>query len=140
MKPDSLTRQELINLVAFYRDPSSQGRREQVARTLDGQLPGTDVLNLCQSDWPSDTIVDFCLGFDRAKRTLNRQELLELVRSIRSPGNITEAEDMLLLATFTHNCRHPAGTDLIYYPDEVFGEGIDDPTDEMIVDKALEES
>lgn len=137
MTQDESIRENLIILVDYYRDPSSQGRREPLAKRLEEQFPDTDILNLCESDLPSDTIVDFCLNFERTKRLLNREELLELVRSIRSPGNISEAEDMLLAATFIYNCRHPAGTDLIYYPDEVFGEGVDQATDEMIVDKAM---
>ncbi|VTR97555.1 bacteriocin immunity protein [Tuwongella immobilis] len=129
-------RQELIDLVDEYRDPSSRGRREPLAERLTGHLPGTDVLNLCQSDLPSETIVDFCLGFEGAKKVLDRAGMLELVKSIRSPQLTSEADDMLMLETFIFNCRHPAGTDLIYYPDEVFGEGVT-ATDEMIVDRAL---
>jgi len=137
MAQDSLSRQELIDLVDEFRDPSSLGRREALAGALREQLAGTDVLNLCESDLPSDTIVDFCLGFERTKRVLNRQELIELVKAIRCPEGTTEAEDMLMLETFVYNCRHSAGTDLIYYPDDVFGEGVE-VTAEMIVDKALE--
>jgi hypothetical protein len=137
MAQGKLNRQELIDLVDEFRDPSSLGRREPLAEKLKDQLPGPDVLNLCESDLPSDTIVDFCLGFERTKSVLDRQELVELVKAIRCPDETTEAEDMLLLETFVSNCRHPAGTDLIYYPDEVFGEGVE-VTAEMIVDKALE--
>lgn len=136
MTQDTPERQALIDLVDEYRDPSSRGRREPLAGRLAECLPGTDVLNLCQSDWPSDTIVDFCLGLEGAKRVLDRQGMLALVKKIRSPHLTSEVEDMLMLETFVLNCRHPAGTDLIYYPDDVFGEGTI-VTDDMIVDRAL---
>lgn len=137
MAQKKLSRQDLINLIDELREPSNIDRRNSLADKLRAQLPGTDVLNLCESDLPSETIVDFCLNYERTKRVLDRQELIELVKAIRHPEETTEAEDMLMLETFVHNCRHPAGSDLIYYPDDVFGEGAQ-VTDEMIVDKALE--
>lgn len=137
MTQNNFSREELISLVDSFRDPSSREIREFLAESLEHQLPNTDVLNLCKSDLPSTTIVDFCLAFEQTQRVLNRQELLNLVRAIRNPGYNTETEDMLLLATFEFNCRHPAGTDLIYYPRAVFGAGADLATDEMIVDKAM---
>jgi hypothetical protein len=136
MEQDKLSRNDLIALVNELRDPSSRGRRGPLVRRLEAQLPGTDVLNLCHSDLPSDTIVDLCLGMERTKRTLNREELLELVEALRSRRAVSETEELLMIETFAHNCRHPAGTDLVYYPDTVFGQGTE-VTAEMIVDKAL---
>ena len=130
------TRAELIDLVEEFRDPSSQGRRPPLARRLEEELPGTDVLNLCQSDLPSDTIVDLCVGFEQTKRILNQKQLLELVHAIISTQFDSEAEQMLMVETFLFNCRHPAGTDLIYYSENVFGKGVE-ATAEMIVEKAL---
>lgn len=132
-------RQGLIGLVDEYRDPSSRGRREPLGKRIVEYLPGTDVLNLCQSDLPSETIVDFCLGVEGTRRVLDRNGMLALVKAIRSPHLTSEAEDRLMLETFIFNCRHQAGTDLIYFPDEVFGEGAT-VTDEMIVDRALAEN
>lgn len=136
MTENKLTRQLLIDLIDTFRDPSSHGRREPLAEKLQEQLPSMDILNLCESDLPSDTIVDFCLDFEKTQRILTRQELIDVVKAISSPDLTSEVEDMLLLETFVYNCRHPAGTDLIYDPDTIFGEGVE-VTPEMIVDTAL---
>jgi hypothetical protein len=136
MTRETPERQKLIDLVDEYRDPSSRGRREPLAKRLTDYLAGTDVLNQCQSDLPSETVVDFCLGVEKARHALDRLGMLTLVKAIRSPQLTSEVDDMLMLETFVFNCRHPAGTDLIYYPDEVFGEGVT-VTDELIVDWAL---
>ena len=37
---------------------------------------------------------------------------------------------------FEHNCKHPAGGDLIFYPEEHFN-GRSNPTAEEIVEKAI---
>ena len=99
-------------------------------------LPGTDIGNLCHSDWPAEMIVDVCLGYKDAERELSREELLTLVRQIMDPGSVSEAENNLAVRTFEFNCKHPAKGDLIFYPDDYF-DGQSDPTAEEIVEKAM---
>jgi hypothetical protein len=136
MASNQLTRQELIALVDEIRDSSTDDGRFSMERQLEEHFPEADVLNLCESDLPSDTIIDFCLGFEQTKRLLNRQELLELVASILSGDSDSEADEMLMIETFLRNCRHPSGTDLIFYPETVFGDR-EDLTADMIVEKAF---
>jgi len=132
-KPNKL---QLVAMVDELRCSRDEVRRTTLAGFLTKKFPGVDVVNLCASDLPSDELVDFCLDFFKAVRTLTRDELIHVIEAIRKPEGTSEAEDMLLVEAFVRNCRHPAGTDLIFYPDEVFGEGIE-PTAEMIADKAM---
>jgi hypothetical protein len=70
---------------------------------------------------------------------MNREELVELVRRFTDPSAVrfaTEAESTLAVKTFQRNCRHPGGSDLIFYPEQHFN-GRRNPTAEEIVDKAL---
>lgn len=67
---------------------------------------------------------------------LGREELLALVRRIRSSelggDALDDAVELFLL-----NCRDPAGSDLIFWPDLAgFARGIE-PTDEEIVERAV---
>lgn len=100
-------------------------------------LPGTDVNNLCWSDYDTDTIVDICLGTQSAMQILSKQELTLLVRKLRSNDPTTfrtEADATLAVMAFTANCVHPAGTDLVHYPEQYFDGRI--PSDEEIVELA----
>ncbi|WP_145515974.1 bacteriocin immunity protein [Yersinia aleksiciae] len=45
-------------------------------------------------------------------------EFLELVKRLFSVENTTEEEDIKNLLEFKRLCEHPAGSDLIYYPDD----------------------
>jgi hypothetical protein len=70
-------------------------------------------------------------------RTLTRDEMLALVdRIYRAAGSETQANADVEL--FIANCRHPSGSDLIFWPDQV-PEFRDDhePTVEEIVDIAM---
>lgn len=131
-------REQLIELARNIQDSRDRGWNDaESLAEFNRLLPGTDIDNLCDSDWDIETIVDVCLGKDQAERRLNREELLALVRRFSDPnGYATEAESTIAYKTFERNCRHPAGGDLIFYPDEYFG-GRSDPTAEEIVDKAL---
>ena len=130
-----LSRDDLIEVIArvrwarYHRVP-----HEELLETLEQSLPDSDVRDLCGTDLPEETVVDYCLGLRHARRNLTRPEMVELVRAIQEPSG-TEAEHLLLVETFVYNCRHPAGTDLIFYPDEVFGH--DQPTAEKVVERAL---
>ena len=66
---------------------------------------------------------------------LPRDELLDLVRRIRSPRGLTEAEHEQLLARFCDGVPDPNASDLVYWPQT---RGFDhDLSDEEIVDTAL---
>ena len=100
-------------------------------------LPGTDVDNLCNSDYDDETVVDMCLGEEEAQQPCSREELIELVSRLQNPTpGTSEAESNLMLEKFIFNCKHPGSSDLIFYPQEHFG-GRSEPTPEEIVDKAL---
>ena len=138
--PRKSLRQRLVELARNIQDSRDRGGNDVESLTeFHLLLPGTDIDNLCNSDWDVETIVDFCLGKDEAQRPLGREELVALVRRFTDPsagGFATEAESNLAVETFEANCRHPAGCDLIFYPEEHF-DGRSDPTVEEIVDKAL---
>lgn len=66
---------------------------------------------------------------------LPRDELLDLVRRIRSPGQVTEEEHEALLTRFCDGVPDPHASDLIFWPQT---RGFDhEPSDEEIVDAAL---
>jgi hypothetical protein len=129
-------RARLIELVDEIRAAREMGERgsEFVAR-FEAMLPDTDIENLCDSDYPDETVVDVCLGSKNAQRELGRDELVELVHKIRQPTE-TEAESILQVIAFKHNCMHPAKTDLIFSPEDHF-DGRSDPSADEIVDKAM---
>jgi DNA-binding transcriptional MerR regulator len=133
---DRLSREQLIELVRQIRAAQDHGRpHDELLALLERNVPGTDASNLCQSDYPDETVVDICLGWKRTQRQLTREELLELVRKIFQPIE-NEAEKMLMVYTFDYNCRHPAKNGLLFYPEQFF-EGRSDVTPEEIVDKAI---
>ena len=140
MPKDHALRGLLLELAASIQDSRDRGGNdEESLAEFERLLPGTDIDNLCNSDYDSETIVDICLGERDAKRSLSRQELLRLVKRFTEPGKdyfATEAESILAVLAFDHNCKHPAGNGLIFYPDEHF-DGRSNPTAEEIVEKAL---
>lgn len=136
MASNRLSRQELVDLIGRTRDLAPGEKRSSREARLEAELPDTDILNLLRSDLPSDVFAERCLRHDETRRLLTREQLLALVRNIMEGDVSDEAEDPIRVALFANNCRHPAGTDLIFYPDEVFGAGVE-PTPEMVVNKAI---
>lgn len=69
---------------------------------------------------------------------LNRAELIDVVLRIQSAQETEEEEDRLV-RLFEENVPHPAGADLIFYPDGLFGpdQAGREPTAEEIVDRGL---
>ncbi|MCA9237786.1 MAG: bacteriocin immunity protein [Planctomycetales bacterium] len=132
-------RERLIELAGEIRNCIDLGTDHRQALDEFGMiLPGTEILNLCHSDGAAETMVDVCLGTPAAEQRCTRDELLELVRKLlcTEPGQFdTEGGAVQAVVKFKKNCRHPAGSDLIFYPNEVFGH--DNPTAEEIVDRAL---
>ena len=129
-----------MNLARKVQDSRDRGWNDVESLTeFNRLLPNTDIDNLCNSDLSVETIVDICLGEKDTTRILTREELLELVKRFTSPGSnrfATEAESTLAVLTFNSNCKHSAGSDLIFYPQEHF-DGRSNPTAEEIVEKAL---
>ena len=80
-------------------------------------------------------IVEYALGIDAARRRVDRDELIRIVGRIVE-GRGTEASIHLMVATFEYNCKHPAKSGLIFYPDAYF-DGNNNPTVEEIVDMAM---
>jgi hypothetical protein len=140
MTSDYLLREQLIELARNIQDAHDRGQRDKESLAEFKQLlPGSGPEDLCNSDYDVDTVVEICLGEKDAKRSVTREELVELVSRFKPPGTNpfgSEAEVALAVMTFEHNCRHPAGFDLVAFPKEHF-DGKLAPTPEEIVDKAM---
>lgn len=131
-------RDKLIQLVQEIRDEiDHNGNYYLLIKKFETLVSDTGqyLEDFCRSDEPSETIVDLCLGMTEARQPLLREELLTLVESILTAPAESEAKSMLRVIAFQYNCKHPAGSDLLFYPDAVFG--TPEPTAEMIVDAAL---
>ncbi len=74
-------------------------------------------------------IVDYVLG--EWKKELTRDELVEVTRKLMTADIADELEANYLGRLFNHNIRHPAKSDLIFYPKIEF------KTPEELVDYAL---
>ncbi|MEZ6072580.1 MAG: bacteriocin immunity protein [Pirellulales bacterium] len=137
MTESDVIRGRLLELVDTIREAREQGiDSPESLSAFEQLLPDTDVDNLCNSDYDDETIVDICLGEQDARRACTRDELVELVKRFSIvEGYATEAESILAVLTFKYNCRHPAGSDLIFYYDPYFDGR--DPTPKEIVDLAL---
>ena len=143
MGHDAETRTRLIVLANAIQNARDCGWEDSESlEAFEKILPGTDIYSLSRSDLSIETIVDVCLGISDARRKLVKSEMLTLVRNIMSPENArarTEAETLLEVEAFIYNCKHAAGTDLLFYPEAVFGADAK-PTAEEIVDKAIGQS
>lgn len=134
---DDDARTGVEKLVDATRDLPSGPERARNLRELQRILPGSEIENLLDSDYPSREIVELCLRADTPPVRLSREDLLELVRRIMEGEVASDVDLNLMVETFNRNCRHPAGSDLIFYPDSVFGPAVQ-PTAEEIVALALE--
>lgn len=100
-------------------------------------VPGTDLLNLVESDLDDETIVELSLAKSTASKPLDRESLVALVGKFLSGIPFPKESDAILAAeAFDANCKHPAKTDLIFFPEEYFPD-CTNPTAEMIVELAL---
>lgn len=135
-----IPKNHLLHLVGQIRVARKEGMNDGAfLEEFQSFLPDTDVSNLCDSDYDDETILEICLGEKEAHKLCTRGELLELVRKLQcpEPGQFeTEAGAIKACLKFNYNCRHPAKSDLIFYPQEHFG-GRSNPTSEEIVEKAL---
>lgn len=131
-------RADLIRLADELRDARYNGLPDehlmaQLGRVVDDSEAG----DLCWTfDTPTETIVDYWLGYNDAKRKLTRAEFIQLVDTMRGPGPYTEADSFLFHLAFDFNCINPAKDDLIYCPAQHF-DGNMNPRSEEIVSKAL---
>lgn len=127
------SKRRLIEVVNRIRIAKQGGQPLKEFLDLGATIaPGADLDNLCDSDWPPEVIATYCLGLQKASKILSRDELLELVRSIRRGPLSDEGQDSLRLRLFSFNCVHPSKTDLFFYPELVVPDR-DRFTDEEIV-------
>jgi hypothetical protein len=139
--PTKLTREQLIELAAKAQDADDRGKpTEPLMTRLRAELPieGLDHLILL-GDEDAETKIDIALGRLEKPKTLTRDEMIELVRNIFNPQGFSEARIDLMVAQFIFNCKHPAGSDLIFWPSGHFPDDRD-PTPEQIVDKAIQKN
>jgi hypothetical protein len=110
-------RKKLIELIREIREAHVRHEPdEELLREAETIVQEVDLSNLCDSDWPAEVIAEYCLRLSQAKRVLNREELLELVRSIQAGPCGSEGEDNARVSLFTANCLHPGKSDLFFYP------------------------
>jgi hypothetical protein len=130
-------RKELTEIIRAIRVARQSGESDaDLLRQAASIVPDADVGNLCDSDYGTEMIADYCLGLRKAKRVLTREELLELVQSIRKGPLPDEAQNMVKMAQFAANCVHPGKTDLFFYPEYIIP-GRDRFSDEEIVALAM---
>jgi Colicin immunity protein / pyocin immunity protein len=84
-----------------------------------------------------DFLAERLARYEPVKASLSRIEMIELVRRI-STADGSEAEIDEMVGVFVANCRHPAGTDLIFWPNGCpHDSSKPEPTVEEIVDRAM---
>lgn len=136
MTASRLSREELIEIVK--RIHVAQDRGEDygaLLATLQANVACPGVVSIVRADYPPEYVVDYSLGWTEHVPTLSRDGMVELVRKIMTAEG-TEAEGSLRVRIFDENCKHPAKSDLIFYPDAHF-KGNREPSVDEIVDKAM---
>lgn len=135
-------------------DESLVAHLAKLASTIDGSTAGrwedelTEFNRLAGTTIPFEEFQGFYGGEDHADYvrrvlyrqrlapdpTLSREEMAEIVARVIAGGDHRD----FYLELFTVNCRHPAGSDLIYWPDQVPSLPQDhEPTAEEIAELAL---
>lgn len=136
MNSQPIDREKLIELAGEIRNGVDMNFEvDALIIEFESHVPECDIATLCSYDWPTDTIVDVSLGMADTKRVLTEKELRQLIAAMLEGPADTEAEEMLRVMAFNHNCQHPAETDLIFFPHEIFG--THDPTVDQIVYAAV---
>lgn len=132
-----MNRNELIQLVHAIRGCLERGDDvSSFRRTIEQSVPYPDVFDLICADYAADYVIDFSLGWSSQWPTLTRDNLLRLVKKIMAADG-SDADISLDVLQFESNCNHPAGSDLIYYPDTHFPDIQGEPTPEQIVTTAM---
>lgn len=130
------SREELIHLAKQVQNCRDGGIPfDDLVSDFQASVDYPDVRDFFSTDYYPELIVDLCLGHRSTKRVLQREELLKVVNRILNAEG-TEAENILLGQLFNFNCKHSAGTDLIYYPAMYFN-GNMEPSAEQIIEKAM---
>lgn len=136
LNPAEARRDRLIRLAGQIQNGIDLGHPvDAQVREYEALVPDSDIENLCHSDWAVETIVDVTLGHADTQRELSEDELRQLITEIMAGPAETEAADILRVELFLYNCRHPAGSDLIFYPEE--SPGTREPTVEQVLHAAL---
>lgn len=137
----ALTMEGLIDLLHQYERAHDEGApTDSLIATITRETQFPHV-----SDWLRIQLIHNLVGaqhvaerfanYQPVKPKLSREEMIELVAHI-TDGSEAQVEEKVDL--FSANCKHPSGSDLIFWPDLVseFGEGRE-PTVEEIVDLAM---
>ena len=140
MEVDEAMYTQLLDYVSKIKSARFMGDDDtESLAAFERECPGSDVNNLCNSDYDAATIVDVCIGSKDANRVLSKPELLTLIVKLCDPvpGQFAkESEAVKAVNAFNYNCRHPAKSDLIFFPKDHF-EGNMNPTPEIILEKAI---
>ena len=131
--PDDKTTTILKIFHEYEDDPENMDcdTRRELEEIVDFDV----FVSYCGSDMPSDTIAQILVGYRAAvSRKLDKDELRSLIISFNSTKE-SEAQCVLDALAFAANCKHPAKTDLLFYPETVFG--TPDPTTDENLEKAL---
>ena len=74
-------RRRLVELARRIQDSRDRGGNDVASlRKFNLLSPGTDIDNLCNSDWDVEMIVDVCMGKKTADRRMTHEQLVALVR------------------------------------------------------------
>ena len=142
LMPPVLDGSELLRLakLADRLDGAPPGVRDDDDLALFNQLAGTDLLlEEFQGIYKSEESLDWVrrLLFQKSlipDADITQQEMAEIVSRVTSLGPDWD----FFLELFLVNCKHPSGTDLIYWPDQVAEFPQDrEPTAEEIAALAL---
>ncbi len=141
-------------LMPLKLDPTLIDRLTMLANQLDGVMLGQGIEELAEFNRLAGvnlTLADF-QGIYRSEDPEDFVRRVLYSRSLTPDPNLSLAEmteiihrirnlddDDFYLELFEVNCKHPAGTDLIYYPDEISELPQDrEPTSEEIARLALQ--
>lgn len=128
---------EFLELIREFQ--SKEQCHEPVEHYREELLKYTDhpevIYDYAISDMPVTEIADISLMWQNEWPVLSREQLTSLVEKIMS-GEGTEAENTIDVMIFSANCKHPGGSGLIFWPEQVYGENVE-PTVEQIVDTAM---
>ena len=141
MGSDAKLRETLLGLIKNIRLARENSLNDsEILSDFEKLLPGTDVSNLCSSDYDNETIVDICIDEKDTDEKLDENELLLLVKRLQSTDPSatfnTEADSVKAVLLFNKNCKHPARSDLIFFAEDHF-DGEAYPKPEAIVEKAI---
>jgi Colicin immunity protein / pyocin immunity protein len=142
--PQGLSRDELV-AIAEKLMPIADGLTsgeipwspeiDRLVEQFDEEIPLWEMAADLIFNWKHEfkdagELVDFALGLEKPRK-LSRAELIDVTKKLMTADISSDIESERLGRSFTANIPHPAGTDLIFYPEIHF------QTAEELVDYAL---